>query len=216
MGPIISNFLITFAGFFAIMNPIANTPIFISLTAADNPATRKTIAFKSLMLAFLIILFFCLLGKFVFTLFGITLPALRITGGLVVFLIGFHMLQGSASKVHTPEPEDNQESLEAELSIIVSPLAVPILAGPGTIATAMQYSSQNGLFGIITTIAAFAILCIVTYLFFVFGERFVNYIGESAIKGISRLMGLLLAVIGSQMVIEGIYGAVRLYSNSGT
>ncbi len=213
MSSMISYSLVVFAGFFAIMNPIANTPIFLALTSGDDPATRKTIALRSVMLAFVIIFFFSLLGKVVFELFGITLPALRITGGLLVFLIGFHMLQGNVSKVHTPAPEDNKESLEAELSIIVSPLATPILAGPGTIATAMNYASGKGPEEIIITVTAFAVLCVVTYLFFVFGERFVEYIGKSAIKVISRMMGLILAVTGTQMVIQGIHDAVKMYGD---
>ncbi len=199
----------TFMGFFAIMNPIANTPVFIGLTAGDDKRAKRLVARNSLLLAFAVIVLFCIAGKLIFDLFGITLPALRITGGVVVFLIGLHMLQGEPSPVHTPSDEDQQDSLEAELSVAISPLAVPILAGPGTIATAMNYSASGGATNMWVTIGAFAVLCLLTYVLFLTGQRFVEYIGASAVKVITRLMGLILAVIGTQMLIDGLQGALH-------
>lgn len=199
-----------FMGFFAIMNPIANAPIFLGLTGDDDQQTTKAVASRSLLLAFLIITVFSVAGKVIFELFGITLPAFRITGGLLVGLIGFHMLQGSQSSVHHLNEEDNQKCREARLSVAVSPLAVPILAGPGTIATAMNFSAQGGLTAMVVTIAAFAVLCVITYVLFVFGEKFVAFIGAGALGVITRMMGLILAVIGTQMVIEGLHGAFKL------
>jgi len=198
-----------FMGFFAIMNPIANAPVFLSLTAEDDTATRKAIALRSVCLAFVIVAVFSGAGRLIFELFGITLFAFRITGGALVFLIGFHMLQGQQSSIHNPSTEDNEKSREAALSIAVSPLAVPILAGPGTIATAMSFATEGGHAQFVTTVVAFALLCIVTYLFFVGGERLVKFLGESALKVVTRMMGLILAVIGTQMLIAGVTEAVK-------
>jgi multiple antibiotic resistance protein len=199
-----------FMGFFAIMNPIANVPIFLGLTADDDPKTTRTVAMRSLLLAFLIVVMFSVAGKLIFELFGITLPSFRITGGLLVSLIGFHMLQGNLSSVHHLDEGDKKKCREAALGIAVTPLAMPILAGPGTIATAMNFSAQGGLMAMVVTIASFAALCVITYLFFVFGEKFVTFIGVGALGVITRLMGLILAVIGIQMLIEGINGAFKL------
>lgn len=199
-----------FAGFFAIMNPIANVPIFLGLTSDDDKQTTRAVALQSLVLAFLIIAVFSVAGKVIFDLFGITLPAFRITGGLLVFLIGFHMLQGSHSSVHHPDEKDREKCKEAELSVAVSPLATPILAGPGTIATAMSFSARGGFIDMAVTIAMFAVLCVITYAFFIFGEKFVTFIGAGALGAITRMMGLILAVIGTQMVIEGLHGAFQL------
>ena len=146
----------------------------------------------------------------IFELFGLTLPAFQITGGLIVFLIGFHMLQGGHSSVQHPSEEDKQKSREAALSVAVSPLAMPILAGPGTIATAMNFSAGGGFMEMVVTIIMFAVLCAVTYILFIFGEKFVTYIGASALGVVTRMMGLILAVIGTQMVIEGLHGAFKL------
>ncbi len=198
-----------FMGFFAIMNPIANVPIFISLTTGDDEQTISEVAFRSLSLAFIIVTLFSIAGKLIFELFGLTLPAFQITGGILVFLIGFHMLQGNHSKVQQPSDEVKQKSKEAALNIAISPLAMPILAGPGTIATAMNFSAGEGFTQVIITIVMFAILCVITYFLFVFGNKFVTYIGAAALGVITRMMGLILAVIGTQMVIEGIHGAFK-------
>ena len=206
----IGQFLTVFMGFFAIMNPIANTPVFLGLTADDSPEIKRRVAAKALLLTFTLIVVFCLLGRLIFDLFGITLPAFQITGGILVFLIGFQMLHGEQSKVHSPVAGDKENSLQGQLSVAVTPLAIPILGGPGTIATAMNFSSTGGLTEVIITMAAFALLCLITYVFFVAGERLVHLLGDNGLSVITRLMGLILAVIGTQMVITGIDGAIKL------
>jgi multiple antibiotic resistance protein len=200
-----------FMGFFAIMNPLANTPVFLGLTAGDDATTRNAVAAKALALAFIIIVIFTVSGQTIFELFGITLPAFRITGGILVFQIGFHMLQGAQSAAHQPLEGATEKSHAAQLSVAVSPLAVPILAGPGTIATAMSLVATGGLVHLTITIAAFGSMCVLSYGFFVFGEKLVGYLGENALNVVTRMMGLILAVIGTQMVIQGIDGAIRAY-----
>ena len=199
-----------FMGFFAIMNPVANTPVFLGLTSEDTPAVRQRVAAKALLTTFVLIVVFCLLGKVIFSLFGITLPAFRITGGILVALIGYQMLHGEQSRVHQPTAADQENSMDAALSIAVTPLAIPILGGPGTIATAMNYASTGGMAGMLVTIGAFAVLCLITYGFFIFGQRLVGFLGTSGLNVITRLMGLILAVIGVQMLIGGITGAIEL------
>ncbi len=209
MNAFIGHALSVFMGFFAIMNPIANTPVFLGLTAEDDAATRRKIAAKALIVSFVIILVFSAAGKLIFGLFGITLPAFRIMGGVLVALVGYHMLQGGEhSAVQNPSEEDKRNSREAAIEIAITPLAMPILAGPGTIATAMNFASTGGVSGFIVTIGAFFVLSVISYVFFVSGERFVKYIGDNGIKVVTRLMGLILAVIGVQMLIGGIGGAV--------
>jgi multiple antibiotic resistance protein len=199
-----------FMGFFAIMNPIANVPIFLGLTGEDDKQTAASVALRSLLLSFIIVALFAVAGKIIFQLFGLTLPAFRITGGLIVFIIGYHMLRGNPSSIHHPGETNKTESRKAALSVAVSPLAMPILAGPGTIATAMSFSAGGGMRNVSITIAAFAVLCVITYVFFVFGAKFVAYIGSSALGAITRMMGLILAVIGTQMVIGGMHGAFAI------
>lgn len=210
-----AHILSVFMGFFAIMNPIANTPVFLGLTADDDTATRRQVATRALVASALIIIVFCAAGKFIFDMFGITLPAFRITGGILVGLVGFHMLNGGEhSSVQHPSDTDKAQSSEAALDKAISPLAMPILAGPGTIATAMNYASAGTVTEFVVTVSAFLVLCVITWLFFVFGERLVTFIGDNGIKVVTRLMGLILAVIGVQMLIGGIGGAVSAYTGA--
>ncbi|UJF16970.1 MarC family protein [Vibrio sp. SS-MA-C1-2] len=221
MSDIISVAVTAFMGFFAVMNPIANTAVFVGMTGEMNHAQRRGVAFKALFTAFCIIAAFCLLGKGIFELFGITLPALRLAGGVLVFMVGYHMLQGSSSSMHS---EDSSTESESETSaskvhqpttdVAISPLAVPILAGPGTIATAMNYSASGGIIDIIVTISTFALLCFISFFCFMSGQKLINIIGESGVTIATRLMGLILTVIGMQMLIQGLHDGYQLFSST--
>ena len=191
-----------FLGYCAIMNPLANTAVFVSLTEHLEKNETKAIARKSLLVTFLIIFLFACHGKALFEFFGISLPALRIGGGLLVFMIGYHMLHGESSALHntkTHAPNDN---------ISISPLAVPILAGPGTIATTMNYSASGHWFETTTTLIVFLSVCLITYCSFIYGQALLKKLGDSVLTIITRLMGLILAIIGVQMVIDGIFEAI--------
>lgn len=203
MSDLYTQLITVFMGFFAIMNPIANTAAFVGLVGHKNDTEKVRIAARALIITFFIILLFSILGKVIFHLFGITLPALRIAGGVLVFLIGYHMLNGSGSKLHSPENNDGSD-------IAVSPLAVPLLAGPGTIATAMNYSASGGTTGLLITVSVFAFFCLVTFICFVFSSKILSVIGEGTLSIITRLMGLILTVIGVQMLIEGITEAFNI------
>ena len=100
---------------------------------------------------------------------------------------------------------------QAQLSVAVSPLAVPILAGPGTIATAMSLVADRTLVHVLVTLGGFATVCMISYVSFVSGERLVRYIGANAVSAVTRMMGLILAVIGVQMFIEGAHGAMASF-----
>ncbi|MBN2616122.1 MAG: MarC family protein [Bacteroidales bacterium] len=190
--------LTVFTGFFAIMNPIANTPIFLGLVEDADEQTKKKVAKTATLTAFIIVAAFVVLGKYIFEVFSITIPAFKITGGILIFYVGFEMLMSKKSKVHDPENKQNTND------IAISPLAIPILAGPGTIVTAMNFvSNANYLqFGIVLTI--FALMIVLTYVAFRLSESIVKKIGENLIAVIGKIMGLLLAIIGTGMVIAGI------------
>ena len=213
MKELILHAVTVFMGFFAIMNPIANTPVFLGLTADYEKSTVRAVAWRSVALAFLIVTIFAVSGKLIFELFGISLYALRITGGILVVQIGFHMLQGHTSPVQSPAKDiDKQAQQKAALGVAVSPLAMPIMAGPGTIATAMNFAAAPGRGEVIITVIAFGLLCLITYGWFVRGEKIAKLVGPSAIDVITKMMGLILAVIGMQMLIEGVQQAIKAFS----
>ena len=205
------HFATVFMAFFAIMNPVANAPLFLALTDGLNNATKRSIATHAVLLAFIIVAVFAVAGREIFSVFGITLPAFRIAGGLLIALVGYHMLQGEQSSVHSPAKGDSEKSRDAALGIAISPLALPVLAGPGTIATAMNFAAQSSYHEVMRVLIAFGIMCVITWVTFIVGESITRFLGQNAIKVITRLMGLILAVIGIQMLIIGIQGAFGIH-----
>lgn len=198
MQEIITYGLSVFMGFFAIMNPIANTPIFLGLVEGEDKKTKLKIAKTASITAFLIVVAFILGGKYIFELFGITIPAFKITGGILIFYVGFEMLMSKKSKIH------NNSSAEDKSNLAISPLAIPILAGPGTIVTAMNYVPNASYVQIGIVILVFAIMIFLTYWAFALSDLIVKKVGNNLIAVIGKLMGLILAIIGAGMVIEGI------------
>lgn len=190
--------LSVFMGFFAIMNPIANTPIFLGLVDGEDTDNKKKIAATASITAFLIVASFIMAGKYIFELFGITIPAFKITGGVLIFFVGFEMLMSKKSKIH------NNAVSSDPINIAISPLAIPILAGPGTIVTAMNYVTNANLVHTGIVIAIFALMIFLTYVAFSLSEIIVKKVGPNLIAVIGKLMGLILAIIGTKMITEGI------------
>ena len=210
MNETLTHAVTVFMAFFAIMNPIAGVPVFLSLTSGDDEQTTRSVALRALLVAFAIVALFSVAGKVIFGVFGLTPAAFRITGGIIVFIIGLHMLQGNQSSVQHPSEGDKRSARDAALSVAISPLGMPLLAGPGTIATAMNFSAGGGMTAMVVTISVFALLCLVTYAFFIFGGKLVGYLGASALGVVTRMMGLILAAIGTQMVIEGLRDTFKI------
>ncbi|MBD0777443.1 MarC family protein [Maribacter sp. ANRC-HE7] len=198
MDHLITFSITVFTGFFAIMNPISNLPIFLTLLEGTDKKTKQRVNKKAVLIAFVIVCVFVILGKFIFELFGITIPAFKITGGILIFYVGFDMLQSKKSNVkHLQQPNIDE-------NIAVSPLAIPILAGPGTIVTAMNFVSNASYVHIGLVIVIFGLMCILTYITFSLSEIIASKIGDNVISVIGKIMGLIIAIIGTSMVIEGI------------
>ena len=199
----LSFILQVFSGFIAIMNPIGNVPVFISLVEEFDEETKKRVAKKAAVASFFICTIFVLAGNFIFRFFGITLPAFRIAGGILVFLIAYHLLRGKTSRQHHPGEEEH-EAADPD-SIAITPLATPILAGPGTITTAMSFAgAKEHFYDLLLIVGVFGVVCFITYLCFIYGEAISGRLGRTRIGVITRLMGLILAVIAVQMVLEGL------------
>ncbi len=198
MDNLITFSITVFTGFFAIMNPISNMPIFLSLVQGADKETKQKINRKAVFIAFVIISIFVILGKFIFELFGITIPAFKITGGILIFYVGFEMLQSKKSNVKHLQKTNIDEN------IAVSPLAIPILAGPGTIVTAMNFVSNASYIHIGLVLLIFGLMCLLTYITFSLSDFIAEKIGDNVISVIGKMMGLIIAIIGTSMVIEGI------------
>jgi multiple antibiotic resistance protein len=198
-----------FLGFFAMLNPIGNTPVFLSMVGEVDRKTIKRVAKRAVLTAFIIITVFCLFGHFIFRMFGITLPAFQIAGGIIVFFIGYDLLQG---KVAGAQHSNVQEAMKSFDDMAISPLGIPLLAGPGTISTAMNFVGEaDNFFYTILIVLIFAAVCIITYLLFLISKRIADKLSPPLIKVISRIMGLILAVIAVQMFINGIFNVIKQF-----
>lgn len=213
----VTDSLTVFMGFFAMMNPLANAPIFLGLTRELSVDARRRIARRSTVIAFIIVAFFSIGGHIVFRMFGIGLAAFRVAGGILVFLVGKHLLEGQrTSPMHTPlalmrKPgEAALESPVDEGALAISPIAVPILSGPGTIACAISFAAGQPVAQVLVCLISFGALCVLTYLVFIGGEKVLARLGPYTLGVISRLMGLILAVIGVQMLFHGLSGQFPL------
>ena len=192
--------------FFAIMNPISNLPAYMALVADDSQKISRKIAFRSLLIAFVIVTVFIFSGDFIFKVFGITIVSFRIAGGILVAVIGYHMINGN----HSPSYKGmEQQAVNSDpMSIAISPLAMPLFAGPGTITTALSLAN-GGLRNQLITVVAFAILCVITYLLLRSAKQIAGFFGKNLMKIITKMMGLLLFSIGIQMIIVSVQTLIK-------
>ena len=195
-----------FMAFFAIMNPISNLPAYMALVADDSQKISRKIAFRSLLIAFVIVTVFIFSGDLIFKVFGITIVSFRIAGGILVAVIGYHMINGN----HSPSYKGmEQQAVNSDpMSIAISPLAMPLFAGPGTITTALSLAN-GGLRNQLITVVAFALLCVITYLLLRSAKQIAGFLGENLMKIITKFMGLLLFSIGIQMIITSVQSLIK-------
>jgi multiple antibiotic resistance protein len=195
-----------FIAIFAIVDPMGNIPLFYTLTERFSREERLRIAKKAVISGTLALIVFGLVGNYIFMVFSITIPGFRIAGGILLFRVAFSMLYGSTPGTKTTETE-RDESLEREM-IGVIPMGIPLLAGPGAISTVMLYNSQGNLINsIIVFISVFATF-IITYFLLRNVDRIFLKLGKVGSLAISRIMGLILAAIAVQFIINGIHQIV--------
>lgn len=200
------SFAITaFTGFFAIMNPVVNLPVYLSLVEGADPIQERNVRRRSVITAFFIVTSFIILGKIIFSVFGLTVPAFKIAGGILVFLAGTDMVRSKDRK-----GVDKMKPTVFNENIAISPLATPLMAGPGSIVTAMTFVTDKNWIHMAVAIAAFAIVCLMHSIAFKMGGMIVARIGKNVITVIGRIMGLIIAVIGTSMVIDGIGLAMQV------
>lgn len=188
------------------MNPISNLPAYMALVADDSQKISRKIAFKSLLIAFIIVTVFVFSGDLIFKVFGITIDSFRVAGGILVAVIGYHMINGN----HSPSYKgmEQQASNSDPMSVAISPLAMPLFAGPGTITTALNLAN-GGIKNQLITVVAFALLCAITYLLLRSAKQIAGFLGENLMKIITKMMGLLLFSIGVQMIIISVQSLIK-------
>lgn len=204
--------LTVFMGFFAMLNPIGNLPLFLGMVQDFDDKTQKKVAFNAVITAFIIITIFSIFGHIIFRLFGITLPAFQIAGGIIVFLIGYQMLNAKESSLQAQTQQEREAMTRVAKDMAITPLGIPLLAGPGTISTAMNFvGTSKSISNAVFVLFIFAIICLITYTLFITGRTVFKRVNPGILKVVSRIMGLILAVIAVQMLIHGIASALAVY-----
>ncbi len=188
---------------FAVLNPLGTMPTFLALTNGYGVIEQRQTARKAVIASFFILLLFLLLGHFIFQLFGITLAAFRVAGGILIFGIAYNLLNAKPSHIQSPYNEERRPKED----IAVTPLAIPIIAGPGTIATVMELAAGTDLtMDSVAVFAAFVLVLIATYFIFYYASWINNRLSPGQLNVITRLMGLILSIIAVQMAAAGLAG----------
>ncbi len=204
-------YLAIVATLFAIVDPIGTLPFYVSLTQGFSTVDRDVILHRSCIVLGSVLAVFALVGRFLFMLFGFTLYAFEIAGGVLLFFVAFDMLRGEITKVRLT-PEDREEAIARRDELSVVPLGIPLLAGPGAISTVMIFegSAPDTLLAVVATFVAIAVTTVATFFILRYGPRILNSVGRVGLMAMTRVLGLVLAAVGVQFVINGILGAFSI------
>ena len=196
-------FIFCLTTLFTLINPIGISPILIIMTERFSKKEKINIALKGSLTAFITLILFSLLGSVIFNFFGITIEAFQIMRGILFFRNGLRMLDSKIGRSRTT-PAEQEESEESD-DIAVSPIGIPLIAGPGAITAAMLLSSQTPqLYSYFTLIFSIFFVLSLVYLILRNGDMILKLLGTTGIRIIQRLMGLILMVIAVQFVINGV------------
>lgn len=200
-------FLITaFVTLFVIIDPIGMTPLFVAITQGMETARRRVIALRACVTAALILIVFAAFGEAVLGFVGISMPAFRIAGGILLFLTALDMLFERRSKRRQGQAHEAEEEDEGD-DPSVFPLAIPLIAGPGSIATVILLAGQKpGLEGLAWVIGVMLSVIMIVFLLFLTAGLLERALGRTGINVITRLLGMLLAALAVQFVLDGLRG----------
>ncbi|MDW5562400.1 MAG: MarC family protein [Methanomassiliicoccus sp.] len=191
---------------FAIINPVGNVAIFEAVTSCFDATTKRTVAKRAIIFSAAVLLAFGIFGDIIFRIFGITLPGFRVMGGILLFYLGFNLVEGQGT-THKVSEECTQEEA---ISVAIVPLTIPLYAGPGSIAVTMVLVSQStGPVDLLLTLGAVLIILGLSYVLIVNSEAVFKRLGKNGSIAFTRIMGVLLAGMGTTFVISGIIDAVK-------
>ena len=185
-----------------IMDPLGNLPFFLLFTERNTPSERRKMAAIASAAAWAILFFFCLTGSFVLGFFGIGLAAFQLAGGFIFFIYALQMLRLIPSGLKTTSEEEKEGVTKENVALV--PLATPLLAGPGAITAVLVWQQRpNNPMDIALLLGAITIACLTVYFVFHSATWIIRAIGLGGIRVLTRLMGLLLAVIAVQFMVSG-------------
>ena len=201
-------FILCLTTLFTLINPIGIAPLLMVMTERFSKDEKVKIARKGSATALITLLLFAILGSLIFSFFGITLEAFQIMGGILFFRNGLRMLDAKVGRSRTT-PAEQEESQESD-DIAISPIGIPLIAGPGAITATMLLSSQTPQIYSYLTLGL-SIMIVLTFVYVILrnGDALMRILGTSIMRIIQRLMGLILLVIAVQFVINGTISVIK-------
>ncbi|HBL17727.1 MAG: hypothetical protein A2X36_03015 [Elusimicrobia bacterium GWA2_69_24] len=197
----------SFGLIFAIIDPLGYIPVFLAMTADNTEAERRRMLLKACGTAFFALAAFTLIGSRILAFFGISIPALQISGGLLLLSISGEMLNLFPFAKGLSEPEKDEAVRKADISIV--PLAIPLLSGPASIATVVVLSSKcGGTLDYLAILFSVGVTLLATYFSLSFADKIFKRIGVTGVNVVTRIMGLLLCAMAVQFIING-WQAIR-------
>ena len=194
--------LLALSSIFFLVDPFAALPTFLAVTAGSTSERQRRMAWKASLTALVVLSTFALVGQLIFKMFGITLPAFEIAGGIILLLIGLDMLEAKRSATQESSEEANEAAVKEDAGIV--PLGVPMLAGPGSITSVMvlvgQAQNRWQMAAILVSIFVTAVIC---YLVLGNSDKVARGLGETGIRILVRVMGLLLVALAVQYFVNG-------------
>jgi MarC family membrane protein len=195
----------------AISNPLGNLPVFLSATTEERPRVRNILAIYVNVAVFVLLLFFFISGEWLLNFFGISIPAFRIAGGILLLINGIGMIRsdgsGKTDRLEKLVGGDDFQEADTTFRSIAVPVVCPLIVGPGSISTVILFSEQATRLGT-TLMMGLMLLCYAGISAFVFtvGQKAIDYVGTLGIDLATRLFGLALAAIGVQFILQGMHG----------
>jgi len=195
--------VLSFSAIFFVVDPMGVIPIFIAMTRDDAPEKRRDMARRASIAAFFILTTFALAGTLIFKVFGVTLGAFKVAGGVLLLLTAVEMLQAQKGRTRV-SPEEELEGTEKE-DVAIFPLAIPLLAGPGSIATVTTLMGKAGRVAFaVPVILSIAITCAASYAMLLAAERIQRLMGVTGLSVMNRVIGLIIGAIGVQFIFDGL------------
>ena len=193
--------LLSLTSFFTLINPLGTMPIFLTMTTDLSDKARIRTAKKASLISFFIIITFAISGQLLFNFFGISVHSFRIVGGVIFFMMGMDMLQARLSPVKIKKNEVHKYVND----ISITPLAIPMICGPGAITNAIVLMEDaTSLSKIIVLFSSIAIISLITYLILLSSTKIIKILGETGINVMMRLMGLIVMVIAVEFFFSGL------------
>ncbi len=202
--------LLCLTSLFTMINPVSITPVFSSITADLPVQQARHVALKATMTAFAILVTFALTGSIIFKVFAISVNSLKIVGGVLFFLMGYEMVQARMGRTRIDKQEEMEDLEEYTNNVAITPLAIPLICGPGAIATVIILMEQHKdiLFRSVLFLSILTVIG-VTYLFLLFAKPIMDRLGESGNKVLMRIMGLIVMVIAVEYFFGGLKPMLR-------